>query len=585
MNSIDSSTTSPPDSQHLSTPKRASTLRDRLTRSVFGLSALGAILLWACQPPLGWSFLAWIALVPWTLLVLHQQLTGRRPYLQFWMAAWMYWLITLYFIPIPHPGLWVGWPLMSAVLATYFLVFLIAARRAVWTFRVPAYIAVPIVWVGVEWIRTQGALSFGMMLLSHSQYRIPLVIQCADLLGAFGLSFLIAIVSASIALVWNRRVEKKEKSEPTKADQLKRQPLFASTGFAIGSALVALAIVIGYGAFRLKEIPETAPSSTPNTLIIQGSVDTQFPQTEEQADAYIRKRIEDYRRLTIEARRKYPTIGFVIWPESAYVQPIECNSTIEFDANYFDYATGNDQLGASGVITLLTGAGLWTDRLNDRKDKRRFFNSAVLLPNTETSWAYLKVHCVPFGEYIPLLSWFPFFESLSPIGPGLSAGEHPVIIPIDTAAGTSLEMLPSICFESTVPHLIRSQMDYWDDSKFGIGGARIDYLVNLTDDGWFFGTSCLDFHLACNVFRAIENRRPMIVAANTGFSAEIDCCGRIVQQGARRGESILAVELVKGSRRYTFYRYHGDIGWMLAGVFTGLCLLTAMFFRLTKKSP
>ena len=89
-------------------------------------------------------------------------------------------------------------------------------------------------------------------------------------------------------------------------------------------------------------------------------------------------------------------------------------------------------------------------------------------------------------------------------------------------------------------------------------------LVNLTNDGWFWGSSELDMHLVCGVFRAVECRKPFLIAANTGFSAWIDGDGRIRQQGPRRAKDVILAEPRSTGRR-SWYLEHGD--W-----FAGVCL-------------
>ena len=70
-----------------------------------------------------------------------------------------------------------------------------------------------------------------------------------------------------------------------------------------------------------------------------------------------------------------------------------------------------------------------------------------------------------------------------------------------------------------------------------------DVLVNLTNDGWFWGSSELDMHLVCGVFRAVECRKPFLIAANTGISAWIDANGRIVCRGPKRKTDTLLAEV------------------------------------------
>ncbi len=98
-------------------------------------------------------------------------------------------------------------------------------------------------------------------------------------------------------------------------------------------------------------------------------------------------------------------------------------------------------------------------------------------------------------------------------------------------------------------------------------GKEPDILVNLTNDGWFWGSSELDMHLACGVFRAVECRKPFLIAANTGFSAWIDGDGRIRRQGPRRAKDVIVAEprldrppqLVSRPRRLVCRRVSGGV--------------------------
>jgi len=123
----------------------------------------------------------------------------------------------------------------------------------------------------------------------------------------------------------------------------------------------------------------------------------------------------------------------------------------------------------------------------------------------------------------------------------------------------ALRIAPNICYETVLPHVIRRQVR--DLAK---RGQEPDVLVNLTNDGWFWGSSELDMHLMCGVFRAVECRKPLLIAANTGFSAWIDGDGRIVARGPRRATGTILAQVAPDPRR-SWYAQHGD--W-----FSGCCL-------------
>ena len=146
-------------------------------------------------------------------------------------------------------------------------------------------------------------------------------------------------------------------------------------------------------------------------------------------------------------------------------------------------------------------------------------------------------------------------------------------VPPARAAGTAepqdalgkVRIVPNICYESVPSHFIRGQVN-----ALTAEGREPDVLVNLTNDGWFWGSSELDLHLMCGVFRAVECRKPFLIAANTGFSGWIDADGRIVKQGPRRAKEVLIAEPCLDQRR-SWYLEHGD--W-----FAGVCLAGCMLF-------
>ena len=155
--------------------------------------------------------------------------------------------------------------------------------------------------------------------------------------------------------------------------------------------------------------------------------------------------------------------------------------------------------------------------------KYEAFNSAVLVDESGNIIAtYDKMHRVPFGEFIPLANWFPFLYRLTPLTGGIVAGSKCSRHGAWTM-GTLLS--PNICYETVVPHLIRRQ---WNDF-LAKAGRPPEALVNLTNDAWFWGSSELDMHLACGVFRAVETRTPLLIAANGGLSAYVDPMGDIRQ--------------------------------------------------------
>lgn len=518
--------------------------------SVFWPAMATSIGLWLSVAPLGWFWLAWIAPAPLIYLVARPSLAGngengspastRRAYWMIFLAGLFYWLSTFYFIPIPHPALWGGWMAVSLYMAVYTPMFVGASRILRHQFNVPLILAAPISWTGVEWIRCHFASGMGMVCLSHSQFETPILIQVADLSGAYTLTFLMICFSTGLMLTVYRL-----KVNHTANGEHRSMQIFAP---AVVSVL-AIGVTLGYGWFRLNEFnsQSSGAKDTLKVALIQTSFDVNL---EGLTDEEVQSRIEETTTLTKNALAKAPDLGLIVWPEGGLHAPFfdllpdssgrrVFESTQQIQA-YWRMATTLDR---PIPVPLLAGA------LSVDSQSRDKFNSAVLIDNRGLIMErYYKRHLVMFGEYVPLADEVPLIESLSPMGKNFSVGESYRAFDVD-----GFHVVPSICFETTVPHLIREQINSLES-----GSDSVDVMINLTNDGWFYGTSCLDMHLACNVFRAVENRKPHLICANTGFSANIDAAGRMLERGPRREPKFIICEIVK-KKTSSLYRMTGAL--------------------------
>ena len=126
-------------------------------------------------------------------------------------------------------------------------------------------------------------------------------------------------------------------------------------------------------------------------------------------------------------------------------------------------------------------------------------------------------------------------------------------------------LVPDICYESVLSHVIRRQVNTLRQQ-----GRNPEILVNVTNDGWFWGSSELEMHLACGVFRAVECRMPLLIAANTGISAWIDGDGRLRARAPLHATDSILAE-VRVDSRGSFYFRHGDILAGICLVASGIC--------------
>jgi apolipoprotein N-acyltransferase len=497
-------------------------------RSTLALALVGYVLLWAALPPLAMWPLAWLAPVAWVLLVRQPTLSGKRPYAMLWLASFVFWLAALYWVTLPHWATSFGWLALAFYLALYFAAFVALARVAVRHLRISPIVAVPVVWTGLEWAQAHVLGGFAMASLAHTQYRWPQWIQISDIFGQYGVSFAIVLVAACVAraIGW----------QGARWAWWPVVPLAAT-----------LAAVAGYGWWHAAD-PTIAPG--PKVALIQGSIDIEMKHDPTQAQRIF----NEYLGLSQQAVRDHKDLALVVWPETMFREP-----WFTFDKDYRPPADARwtpadienqSRLQIQTVARALdVPCLLGIDTLHYTASQVDQFNTALFIDRQGNVLdRYDKCHLVPFGEYVPLGETFPWLKNLTPLPSSACAGSGPRSVEIG-----GVRYSANICYENTLPHIIRGQV-----AQLRAEGREPDVLVNLTNDGWYWGSSELDMHLACAVFRAVECRKPFLIAANTGFSAWIDSDGRIVAQGPRRATGVIVATLAIGQRT-SWYTEHGDV--------------------------
>jgi len=505
-----------PTSESATEPSAESRLPARTAWSAGGLAAL---LTWAAHFPLDWGVLGWLAPVPlvvlvrlptpprWLLRAVYlTTLVGTAASLQ-WMRLGDTWMIP-------------AWLSLSVYLSLYTPLLVAVARTAVHRFRIPIGVAIPVAWVATEYARAHVMTGLAWYFLAHTQYRFVELIQVSDLVGAYGVSGLVALAATALALAiptdwllkcgwWSRD------------DQV--GPAAPGRG-AVPTTIVAVALVglaLGYGLFRRSQA-EFTPG--PRVALVQGNFTSSLKHDPEAfANIY-----RVHRRLTGLAVREQPDI--IVWPETMFRYPLLEVATGLDDEQLRKLAPGipPEEWHKTTVHELLgdlaaeAGAGLVVglERLEASPGQMRTFNSAVFVqPETGVAADYDKLHLVPFGEYIPFTDSLPWLHQLTPFPPGfgIAAGDSATIFQFQ-----DWRLAPLICFEDTVPHLVRGIVAAASRQQ-----RSPHVLVNLTNDGWFHGSSELDQHLVTAVFRSVECRTPMVRAVNTGISAIIDGDGVI----------------------------------------------------------
>ena len=539
---------------------------------------------WAAFPAIGAAFLGWLAPVPWITLVSSRQLVGRRPYLAIWFAATLGWMAILQGVRLPFWALYFGWFVLSAYVAVYVPLFVALTRVAHHRWKVPVVIAAPIIWCGLESIRGRFPVSFAVALLGHTQVRFSRLIQIADIGGAVTVSALLMVVATAIATL------------VVKGQSAKGQSNIGphSRAFAVVVACAALVLSVGYGEWRLRTAPQK--DSLGKVALLQGTFNTVFE--------YDRDRnwetFDQYKGLAWKVSRENEDLTAIVWPESTLSgdnpelrvveMPKKVPPGLSLTLDEIKEGLGRRQAEfvrrTQETTQLINSARLPQD--GDRHiamiggtstsivkgEDHRTYNSALLIqPDGSITDRYYKNHLVLIGEYVPLADRIEWIRRVTPISL-LHTGDGPQVFRVGEMA-----LLPNICFESTVPQLLRQQLQTAEESD-----GRVDAIVNMTHDGWFWGSSILDLHMACGVFRAVENRLPYLAAANPGLTYACDGSGRIEHILPRMQKGSLVVD-VRPDGRKSLYQVWADGPFFLCAAFCLAIAVGQIFRRRTGFQP
>lgn len=490
-------------------------------RATVMLAVVTAILTWLSFTPVDAGPLAWICLVP-LLLLTRVELRTHWMYRTLYLVGFLFWIVTLQWMRLGDPSMYIALVALSAYLACYWPLFILLTRQTALRFKVPVFVAAPIFWVGIEYLRAYLFTGFSWYYLGHTQHNWIEIIQVSDITGVYGVSFIIVMANAALAQAipqaWINRL-KLEWSDERKEDSAE-QSKPRLMGVAISSAVILIAL--GYGYVRRNQ---SEFQVGPRVGLIQGNFTASLKSDRDDwGDIY-----QMHHALTGQTIPHQPNL--IIWPEAMFRFPL-----MEYDKSLDDETLdalhpnirSEDWKATRSHETLTEIAEksdaaliIGTNIFEAKKDDYYLYNSASFVtPEDGVEDRYDKIHRVPFGEYIPLQKELPFIQSLTPFRGdfGIDAGES-----IHVFDYKDWKMLPLICFEDTVPHLVRKMVA----SAAREGGEPVDLLVNLTNDGWFHGSSELDQHLITSTFRAIETRTPLVRAVNTGISAIIDGDGVI----------------------------------------------------------
>lgn len=457
--------------------------------TAFGLVTLSGCLWFLAVTPFDLAPLAWIASVP-MLWAIDRTASYRRALFLGWWAGVIetgggfYWLIDVQqrFADFPWIAAAAVFFAFCAARALIFLVctaIICAIRR--WR-PLPMALLAPLAMVSGEILVPQ-IFPCGQWI---SQAWQPLVIQIAEVTGAYGVTALLMMVNGAL---YDLLLERARGRIP---------------------ALCALALLVaclGFSALRMQQFDtEIAAAPKVNIGLVQPNVgySVSAPDSREE----ILRQLKGLQ--TQSSRLQKAGAQLILWSEGAYPIGLERNQDRDFpDDSLAMIRRGFDVPSIIGAVTY------------NPKDETEAYNTALLLDERgQFTGRYDKVELLAFGEYVPGVQTFPWLRKLLPDGAGrFTRGAGPRLLAFRDKNAMPWRLAPVICYE-----------DILQDYLSSVGQLHPNLLVNLTSDSWFGADTEPYEHLALSVFASVELRTSMVRAVNSGISALIDANGRVLKK-------------------------------------------------------
>ena len=488
------------------------------------LIIISAIVSFLCFPPFPFGPLIFIALVPLLLAIEDLSPVAALKYGFLWGIVFYTGLV--YYI---------AWVTAPGMIATVLILSLIPATAA-WFFvrllyrnRGTALVFFPMYFIMWNWLFTKSDLNYPWTDIGYALSYYGEMIQAAEIGGVYLLSLFILATNVIIYASISEKFALSKKS---------RRNLICL------SALLVISLQV-YGWVRIPRFEDEPRGRKLDVGILQGNMTRDIKW--EPGNLY--ENFERYFSLSRKAAEARAQL--IIWPETAIPEYVLQKKTYHEMMRSFI-----DSLG----VPVLTGIPYYQ---SVAQGEYIFFNSAALLrPGTDDYQVYFKNHLVPVSEKIPFRERFKILKEIRLGQADWSNGQEQTIFDLD-----NYKFATVICFESVFPGYCR---------EFARKGAQ--FLVVITNDMWFGRTSLLEQHAMMSVFRAIENRIPVVRSANTGISMAIDKWGRILVKSGIFDVEYLMVDIFP-ENSHSIYGGVGDVIPRGATVLSIISIAVALFRR------
>ncbi|MBN2135936.1 MAG: apolipoprotein N-acyltransferase [Acidobacteria bacterium] len=482
------------------------------------LILLAAFLFGVSFPPLPTGFAAYFGLVP-----LIFALKGKKES-QAFLLGYIYGLVSAILViwwvaEVTFPGMLGACIILGIYTGILSFIFAFISKKN----HTLAVLSLPFLWVFMEYIRSISEFNFPWLNLAYTQtYYLPLV-QYASILGSFGVSFWVVLINIVIYFIIYK---------------------FSAKRLIIG--IIALIILIGVPLFYgIREMREDLEGDEIKIALLQGNVDP------------YRKWDKEFKQMNKKIyfdlldQLDYDGLDLIVLPETATA------SYISRDRRFLSVL---HQIADSLDIPIITGSLDYKKK--EPKDYIYYNAAALVTPGERDLKFFYKTRLVPFSEHIPFEENVKCFQKFD-FGQGnFTPGKDLTIFSIPEG-----DFCCIICYEVLFGDLVR---------KFVLKGA--DFVVNITNDGWFGITSGPYQHARTGVIRAIENRVSIARAANTGFSLFIDPYGRVIRS-TKLNELGYIIDNIPLRTEKTFYTKHGDLIAFICLGYIPILLLISLFLK------
>ncbi len=318
---------------------------------------------------------------------------------------------------------------------------------------------------------------------------------------------------------------------------------------ARAASFVALVAALGHGVYAEQMFTQNSEGIALNTVMIQGNISLR--RKHDQTSFSINR--EQYVKTSSLVADKDT---LVIWPESTITNFLPDNLQQASESDLLPFFNN----GSAFLVGALT-----------YRSRQEFFNSSILIrPDGSVAPPYHKMILMPFGEYTPLSSLFPWMAEINATAAQFTPGREPSVLSFPLSSGTEVHVSPLICYEDVVPTMAQDAT---------LRGAQL--LVNQTNDAWFGDSVAPYQHHMIASFRAIENRRYLLRSTNTGLTAVVDPLGRTAASLLPFTEGVLPLEVMLISSLTPYCRFPVQLVWLLLSA--GVVLLVTFPLRQTRQ--